>query len=97
MKQTNLQRAKEIVKQSIENRISKQEVLVQLVNELSISRSNAFVYYTKASKEVGGVVGSIKQRAIGETRKIKKVKQIDDMIDQLKAKGPTSPFAMVGV
>ena len=49
-KVTNLSRATEIVKASA----SKAEALEKIVAELSVSRSNAFVYYTKAHKALVG-------------------------------------------
>ena len=52
-KVTNLSKAIEIVKTNVEARIPKAEILNILVKELNVSRSNAFVYFTKASKAQG--------------------------------------------
>ena len=52
-KVTNLSKAIEIVKTNVEARIPKAEILAILVKELNVSRSNAFVYFTKASKAQG--------------------------------------------
>ena len=49
-KVTNLSKATEIVKAAIDSRTPKAEILNLLVSELSVTRSNAFVYFTKATK-----------------------------------------------
>jgi cbb3-type cytochrome oxidase cytochrome c subunit len=49
-KVTNLSKATEIVKTSIDARTPKSEILAKLVEELGVTRSNAFVYFTKATK-----------------------------------------------
>jgi hypothetical protein len=52
-KVTNLSKATEMVKASVDARIPKSEIIAQLVAELNISKANAFVYFTKASKALG--------------------------------------------
>jgi hypothetical protein len=49
-KVTNLSKATELVKTSIDARTPKSEILAKLVEELGVTRSNAFVYFTKATK-----------------------------------------------
>jgi cbb3-type cytochrome oxidase cytochrome c subunit len=49
-KVTNLSKATEIVKTSIDARTPKSEILAKLVEELGVTRSNAFVYFPKATK-----------------------------------------------
>ena len=49
-KVTNLSKATEIVKSSIDARMPKSYILAKLVEELGATRSNAFVYFTKATK-----------------------------------------------
>ena len=106
-KVTNLSKATDIVRHNVEKRIPKKEIIEILVRELAVSRSNAFVYFTKASKALGF---SIKQdrTAIARTPKAKntvtetspakvaaKIAEVDAVIAKLKASGATvaSPFA----
>lgn len=107
-KVTNLSKATEIVKASA----SKAEALEKIVAELSVSRSNAFVYFTKASKILGSApatekapkaekVAKAKVNPVTETspEKVKaKVAEIDKVIAGLKANGAkvASPFAALG-
>lgn len=106
-KVTNLSRATEIVKASA----SKAEALEKIMAELSVSRSNAFVYFTKASKALGAeaapkadkapkVSKAVKVNPVTETSPEKakaKIAEIDKVIAGLKASGATvSPFAGLG-
>ena len=52
-KVTNLSKATDLVKRNTEARIPKAEILNMLMGELNVSRSNAFVYFTKATKALG--------------------------------------------
>ena len=52
-KVTNLSKATDLVKRNTEARIPKAEILNMLMGELNVTRSNAFVYFTKASKALG--------------------------------------------
>ena len=52
-KVTNLSKATDLVKRNTEARIPKAQILDMLVGELNVSRSNAFVYFTKATKALG--------------------------------------------
>lgn len=104
---TNLSKATEIVRHSVEKRIPKKEVIETLVRDLGVSRSNAFVYFTKASKALGisikqdrsTVVRTSKAKnPVTETSAAKaavKVAEVDAVIAKLKASGATvaSPFA----
>lgn len=104
MKETKLSRAIAIVKQAA----SKQEALAEIQNCLGVTKSNAFVYYTKATKTSDGVSETVEKAAVSATkaRKVnpitetsvgtvtKKVKEIDAVIAGLRAKGvAASPFA----
>lgn len=106
-KVTNLSRATEIVKATG----SKAEALEKIMAELSVTRSNAFVYFTKATKALGQPVGEkpakaakvtkVKVNPVTETspeKVAKKVAEIDKVIAGLKASGATvaSPFAALG-
>jgi len=52
-KETNLAKATSLVKTNVEARIPKAEILTMLMTELNVSKANAFVYFTKASKALG--------------------------------------------
>lgn len=107
-KVTNLSRATDIVKASA----SKADALDQIVAQLGVSRSNAFVYFTKASKALGAgsapkgagkasvKVSKAKVNPITETSSEKakaKIAAIDKVIAGLKASGASvSPFAGLG-
>jgi len=69
-KVTNLSKAIEIVKTNVDARIPKAQILELLVTELGVTRSNAFVYFTKASKASGFSV-TVDKAAV------KKVKESD--------------------
>jgi hypothetical protein len=94
-KVTNLSKATEIVKASA----SKAEALEKIVQELSVSRSNAFVYFTKASKILGSApateVKASKVTELSPEKAAKKVAEIDKVIAGLKANGAkvASPFS----
>jgi biotin operon repressor len=100
-KTTNLQIATEIVRAAKD----KAQALEGIQNKLSVSRANAFVYYTKASKAIGGVTTTTKaatikavKNAVTETSSAKaaaKVAEIDKVIEGLKKSGTkvASPFA----
>ena len=106
-KVTNLSKATEIVRHSVEKRIPKKEVIETLVRDLGVSRSNAFVYFTKASKALGISIkqdrstivrSSRAKNPVTETSPAKaavKVAEVDAVIAKLKASGATvaSPFA----
>jgi predicted transcriptional regulator len=91
-KVTNLSKATEIVK-SMEGQ-AKAAVLEKLVAELSITRSNAFVYFTKASKLLGGVevIKGEKVRKESSAKGEKKLSDIEKFILSVKAQGQASPF-----
>lgn len=55
-KVTNLSKAVDLVKSGIDARTPKAEMLNQLMAELNVSKANAFVYFTKASKALGVTV-----------------------------------------
>lgn len=101
-KVTNLSKATEIVKSSA----TKAEALEKIVAELAVSRSNAFVYYTKASKALNmpKAEKSPKAEKVEKTAKVrtskvteitaekaaKKVAEIDKVIANLKKTGATA-------
>ena len=109
-KVTNLSRATDIVKAAIDSRTPKAEILNLLVSELSVTRSNAFVYFTKATKALNvsitvdkGAVKApkaVKVNKITETSPEKaraKVAEIDAVIANLRKSGAAvSPFAALG-
>jgi len=109
-KVTNLSRATDLVKAAIDSRTPKAEILNLLVSELSVTRSNAFVYFTKATKALNvsitvdkGAVKApkaVKVNKITETSPEKaraKVAEIDVVIANLRKSGAAvSPFAQLG-
>ena len=108
-KVTNLTRATEIVRNAVENNVQKKSVLETLVSELGITRSNAFVYYTKASKALNVPAGEKSPKVekavkanpvtgLSADKAAKKVAEIDRVIEKLKASGQkvASPFAQLG-
>ena len=109
-KVTNLSKAIEIVRNQIDASTPKAEVLDMLVKELTITRSNAFVYFTKATKALNvsmavdkGAVKApkaVKVNKITETSPEKaraKVAEIDAVIANLRKSGASvSPFAALG-
>jgi len=107
-KVTNLSKAIEIVKTNVDARIPKSEILSILVQELGVSRSNAFVYFTKASKAAGFTIsvdtGATKKdvrkfkESIQGTTATKKAQKLAE-IDAFLANAPTAkgnPFAAMG-
>lgn len=52
-KVTNLSKATDLVKAAVDARTPKSDIIAQLVTELNVSKANAFVYFTKASKALG--------------------------------------------
>ena len=109
-KVTNLSRATDIVKAAIDSRTPKAEILNLLVSELSVTRSNAFVYFTKATKALNVSIAvdkgavkapkAVKVNKITETSPEKaraKVAEIDAVIANLRKSGAAvSPFAALG-
>ena len=105
-KVTNLSKAIEICRAQIDASTPKSEVLELLVKELSISRSNAFVYFTKATKLMGvsvdKAVKTVKpakfhsKSSVTELSTAKastKLNEIDQFLASVKRKGSASPFA----
>lgn len=100
-KVTNLSKAIEIVKASA----SKAEALEKMVTDLGVSRSNAFVYYTKATKGVAkpakaAAVAKVKESIQGTSvaKKATKIAEIDAVIANLRKTGAkvANPFAQLG-
>lgn len=103
MKVTNLQKVVEFVNEGQD----KNTILDRIVNELGKSRSNAFVYYTKAMKLVGGDV-KVKARPVKANstdafiQKVIQERKAGPQRDPktgrfLKKSETTSPFAGLGV
>ena len=105
-KVTKLSQATEIVKAAK----SKQQALADIQNALGVTTSNAFVYFTKASKALGTAPATEKApkaEKVGKVNKVTeltpakaavKVAEIDKVIAGLKANGAkvASPFAQLG-
>ena len=52
-KVTNLSKATEMVKNGTEGRMTKADIINHIMAELNVSKANAFVYFTKATKALG--------------------------------------------
>ena len=78
-KVTNLSKATDLVKRNTEARIPKAQILDMLVGELNVSRSNAFVYFTKATKALGITVTK------GEGKAKAKPKNDEQKVDEFFA------------
>jgi ABC-type uncharacterized transport system ATPase subunit len=76
-KVTNLQRATDMVKAGMDARTPKADMIAQIVSELNVSKANAFVYFTKATKALGVTITK------GEG-KAKPVKVVDDSVTVVK-------------
>ena len=105
-KVTNLSKAIEIVKTNVDARIPKAEILSILVKELNVSRSNAFVYFTKATKAQGFSVTvdkAAKVQKVSKTnvsmssasKKAAKLAEIDAFLANNKS-AVGNPFAALG-
>ena len=83
-KVTNLSKATDLVKRNTEARIPKAQILDMLVGELNVSRANAFVYFTKASKALGITVtkGEGKAKTVAKTGEEK----VDEFFAKAEAK-----------
>lgn len=100
-KVTKLSKAVEIVKAAE----TKNAALDKMVDEFGITRSNAFVYYTKAIKLIDGVVTKPKGEkadkvVVSSPKREKKLSDIDRFIAEVKAASLTgtapSPFQQLG-
>ena len=97
-KVTNLETAVSIVR----NTPDKALALSELMNILGVSRSNAFVYHTKASKilfsadKVDGVMAKKVSESIqgtSSTKKAQKLAEIDAFLASNAASAKGNPFA----
>lgn len=90
-KVTNLSKATDLVKRNTEARIPKAEILNMLMGELNVTRSNAFVYFTKASKALGFTVtkGESKAKKVAKTDEQKADEFFKDAAAKLAKKRAT--------
>lgn len=90
-KVTNLSKATDLVKRNTEARIPKAEILNMLMGELNVSRSNAFVYFTKASKALGFTItkGESKAKKVAKTDEQKADEFFKDAAAKLAKKRST--------
>jgi len=105
-KETNLSIATRIVASTPDKALA----LSDIMNVLGVTRSNAFVYYTKATKGVakpakGAVKAEKATKPVKESiqgtsvaKKATKIAEIDAVIANLRKSGATvaSPFAQLG-
>ena len=90
-KVTNLSKATDLVKRNTEARIPKAEILNMLMGELNVTRSNAFVYFTKATKALGISVtkGESKAKKVAKTDEQKADEFFKDAAAKLAKKRST--------
>lgn len=90
-KVTNLSKATDLVKRNTEARIPKAEILNMLMGELNVTRSNAFVYFTKATKALGISVtkGESKAKKVAKTDEQKADEFFKDAAAKLAKKRAT--------
>jgi len=67
-KVTNLSKATDLVKASIDANIPKADILASIMTELSVSKANAFVYFTKATKALGVSITTDKAPKVSKTK-----------------------------
>lgn len=88
-KVTNLSKATDLVKAAVDARTPKSDIIDQLVRELNISKANAFVYFTKASKALGITITKDKEAVkvakpakgvtvVKDGKKVTKSKEVTD-------------------
>lgn len=75
-KVTNLSKATDLVKAAVDARTPKSDIIAQLMVELNISKANAFVYFTKATKATGITITK------GEGKAKSKAKTDDEKADE---------------
>jgi meiotically up-regulated gene 157 (Mug157) protein len=82
----------------------KAEALAMIMTELSVSKSNAFVYYTKATKGVSKPAKADKAtkpakesiQGTSSTKKAQKLAEIDAFLASNAASAKGNPFAALG-
>lgn len=79
--------ATELVKAAIDARTPKADILAQLMSEIGISKANAFVYFTKATKALGITVSK------GEGKAGKVAKTDDEKADEFFEKAAARMIA----
>lgn len=89
-KVTNLQRATDMVKAGMDARTPKADMIAQIVSELNVSKANAFVYFTKATKALGVTITKGEGKAkpvkvvdksvtvVKDGKRVTKVKEVDE-------------------
>jgi hypothetical protein len=83
-KVTNLSKATELVKTSIDARMPKSYILAKLVEELGVTRSNAFVYFTKATKALD--ISITVDRNAGASKEVKAAAKAAEFFAKTEAK-----------
>lgn len=95
MKETNLQKVVKMINEAKASGQSKQDVITAIVEKLGKSRSNAFVYFTKASKLVDGVPAAAKGE---KPKKAVKPNSSEAFIQRvLEERKQANPFSGLGV
>ncbi len=85
-KVTNLSKAIEMVQAGTEARTPKAEMIAKIVTDLNVSKANAFVYFTKATKALGITVTKGEGKAKAPKAKKSDQEIADDFFANAEAK-----------
>ena len=77
-KVTNLSKATDLVKAAVNARTPKSDIIANIMAELKVSKANAFVYFTKATKALDMTIVKDKATKV----KAKKTKTDDEIADE---------------
>jgi len=84
-KVTNLSKATDLVKVLMDASITKADILDSIMAELSVSKANAFVYFTKATKALGVSVTQDKAPKVTKGKKTDQ-EEADEFFAKAEAK-----------
>jgi hypothetical protein len=85
-KVTNLSKAIEMVKSGTDARTPKAELIAKIVTDLNVSKANAFVYFTKATKALGITITKGEGKAKAPKAKKSDQEIADDFFANAEAK-----------
>jgi len=85
-KVTNLSKAIEMVQAGTEARTPKAEMIAKIVTDLNVSKANAFVYFTKATKALGITITKGEGKAKAPKAKKSDQEIADDFFANAEAK-----------
>ena len=85
-KVTNLSKAIEMVQAGTDARTPKAEIIAKIVTDLNVSKANAFVYFTKATKALGITITKGEGKAKAPKAKKSDQEIADDFFANAEAK-----------